>query len=356
MVELCGNGVDLMEIVKRKVTIKELRENAILRRVYYNTSEKYATNICDTFDFFIDLLILSGQSKLTITSYYTDLCTLFDFLKDTYPEITQITHIKQFHLNKFYIYCQTERKNETETIYRKQRYIEKFFNVLEEQGVITVDEIPIPKKNSLQTRPRKEKKAPVYISKEELERMLDKTLEEENKFVSYRDCCLFALLFYTGLRISEALSLNVDDIDAIKQSLKVNVIGKGSKQRAVPISEKVFSKGYLQYIDLYLSVREERLKKMGREDQERALFICRNGTRLTERTPQCAIKKYAKNAGIKVDLTPHKLRHSYATHLLDCGIDPRTIQELLGHASITTMQVYTHPSERAQQSAADIVV
>lgn len=346
-----------MELIKSKVTIDDLRNNAAIRKEYFKIKEKYPNDIGDNFMLFIDMLILTGASKNSIDAHFKDLNGLFQFLKENYPKIEEVTDIKIVHINKYYIYCQTERSNSTDTINRKEMYIKRFFNVLEEQGIITKDQKPIPKKKSLQAKSSRRKSKPIYETKERLEIMFNTILSQPNSFLAYRDCCLFSMLFYTGFRISELLSLTMDDLDRLKKEFKITVTGKGDKTRTVPVSPRVLEEGYLKYLDDYIREREKIILKRGIKEAPNALFISRLGEVITDRSVRRAIKKYAKPIGITDKISPHKLRHSCATHLLEHGqADLRTIQEILGHAQLSTVTIYTHPSEDAQAKAVDSFV
>lgn len=345
-----------MTIIKSKVKIEDLRQNAMIRNEYFKIKELYPNELGDCFELFIDLLIGTGASKNTIDAHYKDIKGLFDFLKERYPKINQITDIKILHTSKYYIYCTSEKNNKPETLERKKMYISRFFNVLHEQGIITKEQVPIPQHNSLKTLTAKEKPKPIYEKKENLDRMFDYILKQENKFLAYRDCCLFSALFYTGFRISELLSLTLDDLERLKTEFRVTVTGKGNKTRTIPINPKVLEDGYLKYLDDYLIERENVLKTTGVQEHN-FLFISRLGERITDRAVRNALKKYLEPVGISTKLSPHKIRHSLATHLLEQGgVDLRTIQEILGHAQISTVQIYTHPSDDAKSKAMDCLV
>ena len=342
--------------VKRKITIEELREDITLRKEHYKIMEKYPNELGETFEYFIDMLILAGKSYNTVRAYYNDLCTFFDFLKEVYPTITSLNQIEKIHVNRYYRYCQSTRKNGNAALNRKHKFLDMFFRVLEEQGVITADEIPIPKKDSLKQKSKPNNKLPVYAEECELDELFELILEEKNEFQRYRDYCMFSLLFYSGMRISELLSLDVDDIENLRKNGYFRVVGKGDKERSIPIHTSAFEVGHLRYFDNYLRVRELNLNpKLYPEDID-ALFISREGNRLIDKTPQTKIKKYIKKLGMKKELTPHKLRHSFASHLLKMGVNIRVVQELLGHASVSTTQIYAHISDQDKKKAAELMI
>jgi integrase/recombinase XerC len=155
-----------------------------------------------------------------------------------------------------------------------------------------------------------------------------------------RDRAIFELLYASGLRVSELTGLDIDSVGRAQQMLRVR--GKGRKERIVPFGSKA-----LAAIDTYWPLRTELLNKSrARPDAAQAIFLNYTGNRLTARSVRRIVKKYVRLAGLNWDLHPHSLRHAFATHLLADGADLRAIQELLGHASLSTTQKYTHASIR----------
>ena len=146
------------------------------------------------------------------------------------------------------------------------------------------------------------------------------------------------LLYSSGLRVSELTGLDLDDVDASAGMLRIR--GKGGKERIVPFGEAA-----AKALDKYMVERRAQIlacRRRDREPDEKALFLNSRSTRLTSRSVERLVAKYALRAGIQVAVTPHSLRHSFATHLLEMGADLRVVQELLGHASLSTTQKYTH--------------
>ena len=143
---------------------------------------------------------------------------------------------------------------------------------------------------------------------------------------------MLALLYASGMRVSELMSLNLSDIDT--EGDFVRCFGKGHKERLIPIARRA-SLAVAEYI-------KEARSHLARNDEEKALFLNRRGERLTRQGFWQILKGYAKSAGLDKEITPHTLRHSFATHMLSGGADLRSVQELLGHANISTTQVYTH--------------
>ena len=173
--------------------------------------------------------------------------------------------------------------------------------------------------------PKKDGYLPNFLTVEEVERLISSAAAAEGA-AGQRDWAILELLYSSGMRVSELTGLNKGDVDFIAGCLKVT--GKGSKQRIVPLGDKA-----LGAVRKYLALRT---------DDTQALFTGRKFSRITPRCIQLMLKKYLRLAGIDRDITPHSLRHTFATHLLDAGCDIRSVQEMLGHKSITTTQIYTH--------------
>lgn len=193
------------------------------------------------------------------------------------------------------------------------------------------------RQGGMETNPAKEvstpkipKRVPKFLSVDETYQLLD--LPKGEDLLSRRDKAVMELIYAAGLRVSELVGLNVLDVDQVER--KVRVIGKGDKERIVPVTEKA-----RDAVDRYLELRGS-VSKEG----EKALFVNRRGGRLTARSVERMVRKYMRDADINKRVTPHVLRHTFATHLLGQGADLRGIQELLGHASLSTTQKYTHVS------------
>jgi integrase/recombinase XerD len=188
-------------------------------------------------------------------------------------------------------------------------------------------------------RPSKSpRRLPKALSLEEVQAMLGVPATDTE--VGVRDAALLELLYGTGIRISEAVALDVDDVDRLvrreagEQAPGLRVLGKGGKERIVPIGS--YARAAL---DAYLVRGRPVLTARGRGNP--ALFVNTRGGRLSRQSAWAVLRSVAEKAGITTDVSPHTLRHSYATHLLDGGADVRVVQELLGHASVTTTQIYT---------------
>ncbi|MBU1862141.1 MAG: tyrosine recombinase XerC, partial [Candidatus Omnitrophica bacterium] len=176
--------------------------------------------------------------------------------------------------------------------------------------------------------PKRERKLPLFLDQAEVVSLLDAPAGDSE--IERRDKAIMELLYSSGIRVSELQDINTEDIDFFGGLLKVR--GKGKKERIVP-----FGSMAVKAIEQYLEKRE--VQQTG---NKHALFLNKSGTRLTDRSIRRVILKYAQRIALKKRVSPHTLRHSFATHLLDRGADLRSVQELLGHENLSTTQIYTH--------------
>lgn len=181
--------------------------------------------------------------------------------------------------------------------------------------------------------PKREKHLPKVLSEEEIDNLLNIPL---NDAFSYRNKAIIELMYATGLRVSELVNLKVNDIDLNMALLKT--LGKGSKERIIPLGDYA-----LNYLKLYINEYRSLLIKKNLNDY---LFLNNHGNKLTRQGLFKMLDKLANEQGIKTEISPHTLRHSFATHLLNGGADLRSIQELLGHSDISTTQIYMHVSNQ----------
>lgn len=254
-------------------------------------------------------------AKNTIESYENDLYDLELYFKD---KIINITHKD---LTK---YITSLKSLNARSIAHHITVINSFYSFLVYNNIIKVN----PSSNIIQ--PKLPKELPTFLTEEEINRLLDVDLTDE---YAYRNKAMLELLYATGLRISELVSLKFNNID-LKDTI-IRVEGKGNKERIVPFAD-VANK----YLTLYLN--EYRNKILGPRYDSEYLFISNAKKPITRQGFFKIIKKECERAGIKKNVSPHVLRHSFATHLLEGGADLRVIQELLGHSDISTTQIYTH--------------
>jgi integrase/recombinase XerC len=221
------------------------------------------------------------------------------------------------------------RRNRRTTIARKLSAIRSFFRFLERRNPVggnPAGEVATPKL---------EKPIPNYLPVDDVFRMLQRVDRETH--LGIRNLAILEMLYSSGFRVSELEALNLESID-FEQRL-VRVMGKGRKERIVPIGRRA-----LQAVREYLDATRRLRRKMDLLSGGSPLFINQRGGRLTARSIGRIIKRYARESGLPSDISPHSMRHTFATHMLDGGADLRSVQELLGHASLSTTQKYTHVS------------
>lgn len=283
--------------------------------------------------FFEHLKYERNVSEHTLRNYTSDLTQFLDHLapadaKGNRPEI-ELASIDHLTIREWLSSLHAGRKKKS-SVARKLAALRTFFQFLVREEIVEMN----PAK--LVATPRLEKKLPNHLSAEEAIRFIE--TPDVSTTLGKRDRAIMELLYATGVRVSELTKLNLTDVDLRNKT--VLVTGKRRKQRLVPFGEPA-----QQAIVDYLQVREGILGKAPpttREDQ--ALMLNYQGTRITTRSVGRLIDKYIQIcAGIHA-ISPHSLRHSFATHLLDSGADLRDIQELLGHARLSTTQIYTHVS------------
>ena len=263
-------------------------------------------------------------SKNTVSSYRRDLNKLDSFLHKNIQAITQND------LKNYLKYLSKEGMT-SKTIARNVSCIKSFYKYLMIEKVITnnpSDSISLPKIN---------KNLPKVLNEEDVSKLLDINLIDN---YSYRNKAMLEVMYATGLRVSELVNLKVYDIDLNNAYLRT--MGKGSKERIIPLGSKA-----IDALSIYLNEYRSSLIKKEITDY---LFLNNHGKKMTRQGFFKIIKKIADAKGIKADISPHILRHSFASHLLKYGADLRSIQEMLGHESITTTQIYTHISDESLKS------
>lgn len=270
-----------------------------------------------------------GYSANTVRGYRRDLEEFGAFLQKNYEalEIAQIGYRE----GRYYLAELNKRGLAKSTIARKSAALRQFFTYLKEDEQIEDNTIV------LLSTPKKGKRLPKVLSEIDIERFFDDFLSGEEPR-DLRDRALFELLYSSGLRVSELVALNVSDVANLAQVQALRIIGKGQKERIVPVGSKA-----REALDKYLLHARGLLLANGASDEE-ALFLNQHGGRLTSRGVDYLLEEYFKKGALKYKVGAHVLRHSFATHLLDNGADLRVIQELLGHESLSTTQIYTEVS------------
>ena len=267
-----------------------------------------------------------GLSPNTIAAYRNDLTQFVDFLQSRDPSLQGNGSWKRIGTDALtaFVLDLHERGYSDKTKTRKVASTKALFGFLLEEGVI--DKNPMEDFAS----PGVGESLPETLSVEEIEALL--SVEEALTPMSLRDRAMIEIMYATGVRVSELVSLDIDDVDLDENF--VRCMGKGSKERIIPVHDEA-----VEAVRVYLQDGRESLAGPA---AGRALFVSRKGGRLTRQALWLILKGRAQAAGIERKITPHTLRHSFATHLLIGGAQLRHVQELLGHASITTTQVYTH--------------
>ena len=278
--------------------------------------------------YFQYLRVEKGVSNETIHNYMYDLRQFFVTLDKHSTADLQATDIQEF------IRIQTKCMLSIPTILRRISSTKNFYLFLEKERIINfeIDELDKPKGS---------KKLPVCISIEEVEALLNAPNLDKNE--GQRDKAMLEVMYSSGLRISELLNLTMRQINFERGMLRI--IGKGNKERIVPIGDYA-----LEY--LYKYINEGRRKNINRNSDY--VFLNRYGEPLSRVYFFKQVKKYAKEAGIKEEISPHTLRHCFATHMLENGAELRAVQEMLGHANIATTQIYTNISSKRILSAYDL--
>ncbi|QVK20222.1 site-specific tyrosine recombinase XerD [Mycoplasmatota bacterium] len=269
-------------------------------------------------------------SHNTLESYINDCKLYINYLGNTH-NIADPRGIKKTHIQSF-IRNEKRKNSKTSTISRKLSAIKTFHKYLLLEKYVNEDV------SKTVEAPKLEKKLPSVLSFQEVEIILDNLPEET--IIDIRNKTMVELLYATGIRVSELVNLDVADIHLNMGFIHVK--GKGNKERIVPIGE-IAETVLRKYIIESRTV-------LNKKNVQGALFLNYQGNRISRQSFWKFLKKYAKEVGIEKDISPHKLRHSFATHLLENGVDLRVVQELLGHEDISTTQIYTHINKSHLQS------
>ncbi len=229
-----------------------------------------------------------------------------------------------------YLTFLNEKQYSKATIARKLATLRSFYKFLVKRNQLGSNPVAAVR------TPKQDKKLPRFLEYEEVKRLLE--TPPMNNWLGARDRAILETLYSTGIRVSELVALNMDDVDFLGEV--VHVRGKGKKERISPIGSSA-----LQVIQHYMEFRNKRAQSNSNFDSK-VLFVNKHGRRLSTRSVRRKMDKYLKMAGLDPAISPHTLRHSFATHMLNNGADLRSVQELLGHQSLSTTQVYTHLTTR----------
>lgn len=275
-----------------------------------------------------------GLSPNTVQAYATDLSQLASFAHDRLGEGADAGDVTLTVVRAF-LRSQSDAGIVSSSMMRKISSISTFFKYLRIREMIDSDP------TTHLSRPRRRRTLPVLIGEEDIRRMM--TIPEPKTLIGYRDRALLEFLYGTGVRLSEMVALDIKDFLQVGETLRI--FGKGSKERIVPWSGEARRAFY--------AYQAERFKLPG-EASDRVLepyaacpaFSARGKGRISPRTVQRIVESYLRKVSMARKLSPHSLRHAFATHLLNAGADLRAVQELLGHESLSTTQTYTHITAR----------
>lgn len=279
------------------------------------------------------LRVERNAAELTLKSYREDLNALVDYLSGDdgrAPEPGQLTALDL----RSYAAALQEAGYARSSVARRLASLRSFFRFALREGL--VDHNPAKALRN----PRPERKLPHFLSTEEIGRLLDAPPADDDR--GLRDRAILETMYSAGLRVSEVVGINEGDLDWHEQLVRIR--GKGRRERLSPLGSYA-----LKALRRWFKVR--RLSPKEPEGPPAPVFLNRFGRRITTRSVARMLEKHLKQADLDLRTTPHTLRHSFATHLLDRGADIRSVQELLGHKSLTTTQIYTHVSTTALRAA-----
>jgi integrase/recombinase XerD len=264
-----------------------------------------------------------GYTQNTLAAYRNDLSQFMAYLNG---RVTTWDEVNRDVIMGYIMFMKAEQEYASSTVARKVAAIKSFFHYLVRGGQLEDD--PTATLDS----PRVRKRAPKSLSQEDIELLLSEPAHSQTA-KALRDRALLEVLYATGLRVTELVSLNIDDVNLASATVRV-VRPKDQQERVVPIHQRALAP-LQDYLD------RGRIQLL-RDPQEPALFLNHRGKRLTRQGLWLIVKHYVREVGIREDVTPHTLRHSYASHLLDKKAELEYVQQILGHANISTTQVYTH--------------
>lgn len=287
--------------------------------------------INESFDAFVQYLrVERGVSEITVKNYRED----FKIFLLSFPDVRATDDLNVDMLPEF-VRRQDELARSSSTILRRYSLLRNYFSFLNEEDILH-EEIPDVDK------PKSSKRLPFVMSNEEVDELLE--APDISKDNGMRDRAMLELMYATGLRVSELLSLRFRNLNM--QNGLITVYGKGNKQRSVPVSSFA-----LEFLRKYIDGPRKRVK--GSKDTD-IIFLNRDGKALSRTYFFMQVKRYAEEKGIDSSVSPHTLRHCFATHLLENGASLRAVQEMLGHSNIATTQIYTEVSTKRIMSAYDL--
>jgi len=275
-----------------------------------------------------------NASYHTSKAYRSDISHFINFIKESYDYF-------DFHdetvrdAGTYYIAYLRKQEITKRSTARKLSALKSFFKHLQK----TDADIKNPFDDI--TSPHKGRSLPKFMDVNTTSNLVSIPTEQDSGFSPSRDKAILEIIYSTGMRVQELVDLDIKDIDLLGDSIRV--LGKGKKERIVILGPQS-----LEALSEYMKERQKQLMK--KKKQTSALFLNRRGTRITDRSIRRIFKKYSLKLGLDKQLSPHSLRHSFATHMLNAGADLRVVQELLGHESLSTTQIYTHVTTERMKS------
>lgn len=279
-------------------------------------------------DYLHFLKIERGLSDNTIQSYQRDLNQYFAFLEE--KKVTSWDVIDRYLVLDFLEELRNKGKSSA-TIIRMVSTLRKFHQFLRQERMTDNDPM-----QHIDT-PKKTQKLPKTLSIKEVEKIIESP--DTTDYLGIRDRAILEVMYATGLRVTELISLKLDDLHLSLGLLQT--LGKGDKERIIPLGDEA-----IKWIEIYLEKSRPELLAKNKKEKPSTLFLNYKGEGFSRQGIWKNLKVYVTQAGIEKEVTPHTLRHSFATHLLENGADLRVVQELLGHADISTTQIYTHISKK----------
>lgn len=270
--------------------------------------------------FLDELKYEKNYSEATINGYSKDLNLFLEYLNENNIRNFNNVEYQDIRLYVNYLY---NLKYNNKTISRHISSLRSFFKYLKSNNIVNNNPM------MLISNPKLEKKLPKYLNFEEVEKLLNSF--ENNNYIGLRNSLILEMLYSTGIRVGEIINIKVKDISISNRNIKIT--GKGNKERIVYFGTKC-----LNLLEKYLKDSYPILNK----NKSEYLLLSKTGKKINDREIRCIIDEATKISGIEVKVSPHVLRHTFATHMLSDGADLRSVQELLGHENLSTTQIYTH--------------